>query len=338
MTTFMDGETFEKKRGEQLPLNEKYVPKKFSDLMLPPLLKAKIGNFLAKKYIPNMIFTGPSGIGKTCTIECIARELYGKNYNSYVLEINASDDKGAKTITDSIVTFCRSKISSHYMCNDVEFKLIILNDADVFIERSQPQISLLMEQFKDVARFVFTCNTSSCIIETIQSKCLKIRFCRVDNELVEKKLMEICSKENIKFEKNALKQLALVANGDLRSGINFLQMIYNKNNVVTLDEVNDICDLPQQIVIKKMIDYALNKNLTEALKVLKELSECGYSGSDITLGMISTLKSDICNDTPESIKMKVMYHVSLGSHRISQGVDTMLQLASCIADIVEIKK
>jgi replication factor C subunit 2/4 len=334
MTTFMDSETFERKRSEQLPLNEKYAPKKISDLMLPPLLKTKIVNFVTKKKLPNMILTGVSGIGKTSTIECIARELYGKNYDMYVLEINASDDKGAKTITDSIVSFCRSKISSQYVCNDVPYKLIILNDADILIERSQPQLSLLMDHFKEYARFVFTCNTSSCIIEAIQTKCVKLRFCRIDNDLVEKKLLHICRAEKIKFEENALKHLAVVSNGDLRSAINFLQMIYNKNDIVTLNAVNNLCDLPQQVIIKKMIHLAINKKLRESLDVLYELVEKGYSGSDITLGMMNTLKSDICADIPEKTKMKVMYHVSMGSHRISQGVDTMLQLASCIADIV----
>lgn len=337
MTTFMDSETFERKRDEQLPLNEKYAPKKISDLMLPPLLKTKIINFVTKKKLPNMILTGVSGIGKTCTIECIARELYGKNYSMYVLEINASDDKGAKTITDSIVSFCRSKISSRYVCSDVPYKLIILNDADILIERSQPQLSLLMDHFKECARFVFTCNTSSCIIEAIQTKCLKLRFCRIDNELVTKKLSSICTLENITFEKNALNQLALVSNGDLRCAINFLQMIYNKNNIVSLEAVNNLCDLPQQVVIKKMIVYAIDKNIRESLSILRELVEKGYSGSDITLGMINTLKSDICSDISEKTKMKIMYHVSMGSHRISQGVDTLLQLASCIADIVEIE-
>lgn len=334
MSVFMSDETFEQKRGEQLPLNEKYAPKKFSDLVLPPLLKSKINNFITKKKIPNMILTGVSGIGKTCTIECIARELYGKNYFEYVLEINASDDKGAKTIADNVVSFCRSKISSQNVSNDVPYKLIILNDADILIERSQPQISLLMEHFKESARFVFTCNTSSSIIEAIQTKCLKLRFCRIDPELISKKLLEICTKENIKFEKNALDKLAFVSNGDLRCAINFLQMIYNKNNNVTLTEVTNLCDLPQQVTIKKMINLAINKKFRESCEILCGLTESGFSGSDIMLGIINTVKSDIFSDVPEKTKMKIMHNVSMGSFRISQGVDTTLQLVSCIADIV----
>lgn len=336
-SAFMDSEMFEKKRSEQLPLNEKYAPKKVSDLMLPQLLKTKIVNFVAKKTIPNMILTGVSGIGKSSTIECIAREIYKQNYSMYVLEINASDDKGAKTITDNIVSFCRSKISSQYVCKDIKFKLIIINDADILIERSQPQLSLLMDHFKDNARFVFTCNTSSCIIEAIQTKCLKLRFCRVENDLVMKKLLSICVDENITFEQEALDQLALVSNGDLRSGINFLQMIYNKNNKITLEEVNKLCDLPQQIIIKQMIQLALEKDFRQSIGILQMLIDKGYSGSDITLGMISTLKSNITNDIEENIKMKIMYHVSMGSHKISQGVDTLLQLSGCVADIAKIK-
>jgi replication factor C subunit 2/4 len=337
MSDFIDSATFETNRNNQLPLNEKYAPTKVSDLMLPKILKTKVANFVAKKNLPNMILTGPSGIGKTSTIECIAHELYGRNYNSYVLELNASDDKGAKTISENITSFCRSKISSHSTCKDISLKLIVLNDADRLIERSQPQLSLLMDQFKHNARFVFTCNTSSCIIEAIQTKCLKIRFCRVTNELVTKKITAICVQEKIKYEQDALVQLAVVSNGDLRCAINFLQMIYNKNGEIVLREVESLCDLPQQTVIRQMILYALNKKLKESLEILFELTECGYSGSDIMLGMMNTLKSDTCNDIDDDVKMNVLYHVAMGSHRISQGVDTVLQLTSCIADIVNLK-
>ena len=307
----MNSESFEISRNNQLPLNEKYAPRKISDLVLPQLLKTKIANFVKKKNMPNMIFTGPSGVGKTITIECIAHELYGNNFNSYVLKLNASDDKGAKSISDDITTFCRSKISLIKKCKDIDLKLIILNDADRLIERSQPQLSLLMEQFKNNARFVFTCNTSSCIIESIQTKCLKIRFVRVLNDLVVKKLSAICHLEKIKFDQEALKQLSVVSNGDLRCGINFLQIIYNKNGSITLEEVDKLCDMPQKMVIREMIKYALEKNLKESFKILFELLNCGYSGSDITLGMMNTLKSDICNDMPEGVKMSVAHHVAM---------------------------
>ena len=336
MSLFMDNITYDKNRHDQLPLNEKFTPQTINDLALVPLLKNKIKTFVRTNTIPNLIITGPSGVGKTSTISCIANDIYRDKIESYVLELNASDDKGAKTIIDNIIVFCRSNISNNKKCKNINMKLIILNDADKLIERSQPQLSVLMDQYKNIAAFVFTCNTSSCIIESIQTKCMKIRFCRIDDCLIENKIKEICNKENIKYEKNSLETLAKISNGDLRNAINILQMIYTRNGKITIKEIESMCDLPQQVVIKELISFAINKKLHDSLNILFKLIDCGYSGSDIILGMMNTLKSDLCNDIPEYLKMDILFHVSLCSHRISQGVDTVLQLSSCLADIVNL--
>ena len=52
--------------------------------------------------IPSMILWGPPGVGKTSTIRCIAKMLFGKYYNKYVLELNASDDRGIGVVRNKM--------------------------------------------------------------------------------------------------------------------------------------------------------------------------------------------------------------------------------------------
>jgi DNA polymerase III delta prime subunit len=94
---------FEELRYEQLPWTEKHRPMMVDDLILESTLKARIKQFIKEKNIPNLIFTGPPGIGKTCTIRCIAGELFGGYLNRCVLELNASDDRGIKSIQGDII-------------------------------------------------------------------------------------------------------------------------------------------------------------------------------------------------------------------------------------------
>lgn len=92
------------------PWVEKYRPKTSEDILLDPFIKEKIDNIVKNKSIPNMIITGEPGTGKTSTIICLAKQIYGeKNINESVLELNASDDRGLSIINNTILPFCKKK-------------------------------------------------------------------------------------------------------------------------------------------------------------------------------------------------------------------------------------
>ena len=95
--------------NNNLPLSEKYRPRKLSDLIIDPIIYNKINNIIENKDIPNIIFTGKSGVGKTSTIHCIARAIYSREDTmESIVELNASDDRGIKSVHDTIINFCKS--------------------------------------------------------------------------------------------------------------------------------------------------------------------------------------------------------------------------------------
>lgn len=332
----MNSKTYEQTRLEQLPWIEKYRPKNMDGLYLNDPLKFKLQQFIAEKNIPNIIFTGSCGIGKTSTIRCLAKTLFGKYASAMVLEMNASDDRGMKSMQELIITFCKIKspIKDDEKNNYANFKLIILDEADNMVERSQPQINNIMETYKNTVRFAFTCNTSSNIIEAIQSKCLILRYSRLTNDLMLKKLISVSKMENVKHDKAGLLQICTLSRGDMRSGLNMLQLIHQNENKITVESVNELCDYPQPVVIKELFDFIRKKNLHGALTILYKLKDSGYSGSDITLGMIYTIKSDICSDILEEHKIHMMKTICMAAYRISKGIDSFLQLASCLVDMI----
>ena len=337
----MDTDDYNKLRYEQLPWTEKYRPKMVDDLILDENLKYRIKQIISdkNKSIPNLIFTGPPGIGKTSTIRSIARELYGSYVNRAVLELNASDDRGIKSIQGDIINFCKAKLIYPRGQEDKysKYKMIILDEADNMVDRAQPQINNIMEAYKDTVKFAFTCNSSSNIIEAIQSRCLILRYMRLSSDLVAKKLKEIALCEKIKYEDIAMKRISELSHGDLRVAVNTLQLVFNNKGIIKCDYVDELCDLPQQVIIKKLFDFVLKDDLISAFKIMYELKNSGYSGSDITLGMIYTLKSEVSSDIPEKIKINLFNSICMGAYRISKGIDSVLQLASCIVDMSKFK-
>ena len=56
---------------DTLPFSEKYRPRKIEELVLDKIILNKINNIIKYKDIPNIIFTGKSGVGKTSTKDAI---------------------------------------------------------------------------------------------------------------------------------------------------------------------------------------------------------------------------------------------------------------------------
>lgn len=331
----MSNDSYNKLRYEQLPWTEKYRPTTVGDLYLDDQLKPRITYYSENKWLPNLILDGESGVGKSTTIKCLARSLYGPYVTSHVLEMNASDG-GVKVMHEEIVKFCKAKMT-YKMGDDkkfANFKLVIIEAGDNMDENKvQPQINNIMELYKQTIKFIFTCNTSTNLIEAIQSRCLILNYKRLSDDLIVGKLKDICTNEKIKYDNVSLKKIANISRGDVRNAINKLQLIYNKKEEIASDYIDELCDLPQQVIIRKLFDSIIKKNLHNSFSILTELKHMGYSGSDIVLGMISTLKSDICKDIDEKMKVCLLNNVSHASYKISKGTDSSLQLYGCLTDM-----
>ena len=315
---------------EQLPWIEKYRPYLMDDIILDKIIKNKLNQFIVTRDIPNIILTGTSGTGKTSTIRCVGYAIYGKNYNDYVMELNASDERGIKTVQTEMTFFCKSSNT-----NAFKHKLIILDEADIMMEKAQHQIKILMDMFSDHVRFAFTCNDTSEIIESIQSRCIILHYNKIKPEHISDNLERICTIEKIKFEKTALKYIAELSRGDMRMAVNYLQLASNRYTNICTKNIHNICDTPQPVVIKQIFIHCIKKDLKSALELMIKLKNNGFSGYDIILGMICTIKSDMCNDIDEHIKIFMLEKICKKSYDISKGTDSMLQLTACLAELTQ---
>lgn len=313
---------------------EKYRPYKIDDILLDDNIKTEIDKIIVNKNIPNMILTGTPGIGKTTTLLCIARKLYGKYINDTVLELNASDDRGIKLINSGeLNNFCIHKLPY----SDSEFKkyanhkLIIFDEADNMTEKALPIISILMDKFYNTTRFVFTCNTSSKIIESIQSRCMIIRYTRLSINKISERLEEILKLEKIKYDKKALKEIARISTGDLRHALNLLQMVADRFKNINIKNIEKICEIPPHNILVNILEQ-IKKNVKDALINIFELKDSGYSVNDIFIGIFNYLKSnDISID--EDYKMNILKILSKYLYNISKYTDTDLNLTCFILDV-----
>lgn len=140
----------------ELPWTEKYRPSRLEDLLSNERVKTTLDSYLAKRYLPNMLFYGSPGTGKTSTILATAKQLYGSAYRYMVLELNASDDRGIGVVRKTIKNFAESK--TPLMSNTIQFKLVILDESDSMTKDAQAALRRMMEKFARTTRFCLICN------------------------------------------------------------------------------------------------------------------------------------------------------------------------------------
>lgn len=311
------------------PWIEKYRPISVDELVLDTGTLNKIKKIILDKNMPNIIITGVPGIGKTSTILCIAKNLLGKYFEQGVLELNASDERGVKTVQESIEYFCKKKMDIDQ--NFTKHKIVLLDEADNMTKKAQQSINNLMEQYHTTTRFAFTCNNSSDIIEAIQSRCIIFRYCRLTNQQVTDRLKKICQIEKIPYSEEGLNAIVITAQGDLRQAINNLQLTFNGYTDVNPENVYKLCDKPHPLIIQNILIACSKKDFKTALIYLNELRNGGYSSSDISISMINTIKFMDDSLINKSLKITYMDEISKACLNISKGINTPLQLTGAIA-------
>lgn len=140
-------------------------------------------------------------------------------FKEATLELNASDERGIDVVRDQIKSFAQKKVS----LPQGKTKIIVLDEADSLTDGAQHALRMIISNFSETTRFVLSCNTSSKIIEPIQSRCIILRFGKLKDNEVELNLKRVIEGENVRITEKAFKTLLFIADGDMRQAVNNLQ-------------------------------------------------------------------------------------------------------------------
>jgi DNA polymerase III delta prime subunit len=217
---------------------EKHRPRKVENAILPKKLKDVFLKIVKSGELPNMLFTGTAGLGKTTIARAICDEL---GYD-YIL-INGSEDGNIDTLRGKIKRFA----SSVSLGGDV--KVVILDEADYLNPQStQPALRGFIEEFSSNCRFILTCNFKNRIIEPLHSRCGVYEFNTTKKEMQVLcsdffvRLMSILESEGVAFNKDLIAQLIMKHAPDWRRVINECQRFSIGGQLETTVLDNDVND------------------------------------------------------------------------------------------------
>ena len=315
---------------------EKYRPRTLDEVVDLKDIVESLKSFMRNpKTMPHLLLAGIPGTGKTTVALCIARELFGQNWRTFTLELNASDERGIDTVRDRVKDFSRY---SRAAFGNVPFALIILDESDQMTGAAQTALRRIMETSSRTSRFILICNQSGKIIEPIQSRCAIFRFSKLDHKAMVDHLCCIAKKENLTLAPEAAERIVDYAEGDLRHAINALQTASAyKDGVVDEKTVSLVVGEASPIQVQLMIRKALCGDFIDARKMMYDLiGSFGFSGSEIVRQMQRELFK-MSTLTPEQ-KADLSNIIGEYDYRLTQGANSDIQLSALLAQFAKVGK
>ena len=255
---------------EEFLFVEKYRPKTIEDCILPEGLKETFQKIVDKGELPNMMFTGSAGVGKTT----VARALCNELDLDYML-INGSEDGNIDTLRGKIKQFASTVSLQGGQ------KVVILDEADYLNPQStQPALRGFIEEFSSNCRFILTCNFKNRIIDPLHSRCSIYEF-NLGNKAVMAqafmtRLQFILNSESIIYDDAVIAELIMKYIPDWRRVINECQRYGMSGHIdtgilVTLSEtsINGLMQDLKSKNFKKMRKWVTDNIDVESAKMFR---------------------------------------------------------------------
>lgn len=262
--------------------SEKYRPMTVDETILPQNIKDSIKGYVQGGKIPNLLFVGGSGTGKSSTAHAICNEL-----DFDVLFINGSDE-------GRLLDTLRNKIKQFASTNslDGKRKCIIIDEIDNVTQDTQMAMRSAMDEHSKHCSIIATCNYPKRIIEGILSRFTVVEFLLPVEEkkalcgTFMKRVIEILDLENIEYDKRSIAAIIVKCYPDWRKCLNALQGYASKGKIdsgILTATTLDVQELSEKLKNKDFAwvrNYVFTQPSIDISVMVRSLDEYLYTRID----------------------------------------------------------
>lgn len=268
---------------------QKYKPYYVNDFYISDRLKETIHTLIDLDNL-NILFIGNQCSGKTTLLYAIIREYYGltktQSFPEYnTLFINNLKEQGIQYFRNEMKTFCQSRSSIHG-----KKKIVIVDDIDSINEQSQQVFRNYIDKYKNNIHFISVCSNLQKVIESLQSRTHIIKIDQPTSDDICNIMNKIVTNENIVIDQESKDYLLKVADNSIRILINYLEKMYIIGTPIHIELCKQLVSNISYELLEKYIKHIQKNELDNAIEILYNIYDYGYSVIDIIDYFISFIK------------------------------------------------
>jgi len=195
---------------------EKYRPKTVDGyVFVDDTQRQQVESWIRDGSIPNLLFSGSPGTGKTTLGKMLINELGVDEYD--VMYANGSKEGRKIEWVDKLISFCQTMPFG-------KFKVVFIDEADYLNPNSvQPAMRNLMEDYSHSVRFILTCNYPNKIIPPLHSRLQQLHILKTDHTEFTARAATVLVTEAVEFDIDTLDSYVRATYPDLRKCLQLLQ-------------------------------------------------------------------------------------------------------------------
>ena len=336
-----------------IALYRKYRPDTFSSIIgqdnVTKILKNQIKN---GKISHAYLFSGTRGTGKTSAAKVFARAINclnpkdGEPCNECevckgilsgnitdVIEMDAASNNSVENIRQ-----IRQEVV--YATVDVKYRVYIIDEVHMLTTSAFNALLKTLEEPPENVVFILATTEQHKIPVTILSRCLKFDFNRLTEEDLYNRIKYVLECENIKYEDEACRYIAKLADGAARDALSILdRCISETKDILKYEDVQNIVGAIDKNIINKVIDSIINYDSLTAISCVDEIIKKGKDLRQFTFELTTEfLNRLIKTDENKDRYISIIDRLSSLDNDLKSTTRKEIVLKACLVQLCNFKQ
>ncbi len=287
------------------PFHQKYRPNNLGELVGQDIISSTLKQaLLSKKIAPAYLFSGPRGTGKTSSARILAKSLNCLNHSEPnpnpcnqcelcknisegialdIIEIDAASNTGVENIRDIIER-------ARFAPTQARWKVYVIDECHMLSTAASNALLKTIEEPPTNVVFILATTNPERVLNTIQSRCQRYDFRRINNEAIYKHLLDIAKRESIVFENKAIKLISKRANGGMRDAQSLLDQLSLMPNGITKKNVEQLLGEVSENDLIDLINSLINNDPERLITSCAKLYDLGNEPREILEGLLNVTR------------------------------------------------